>query len=117
MAADFRLFETVASAYGELIVLREREPRARPKKFPDEIRKHVTGCRSEKRALALAHRKVKQDAFNSSPGSPDRGGSIAVAGKSLHSDAVIHQVDSERRRGDRRGSVASEPFRTIPLYF
>ena len=47
----------------------------------------------------------------------DRGGCSAVAGESLHSHAVIHQVDSEWRRGDRRGFVAAECFWAVSFPF
>ena len=40
-----------------------------------------------------------------------------MAGESLHSNAVIHQVNSERRRSYRRGFVATECFWTLSFPF
>src|ERR1700730_15679908 len=57
--------------------------------------------------------RFKDHASNSTSGSSDRGGCSPVAGESLHSHAVIHQVNLERRRGHRGGFVAHECFRTL----
>jgi hypothetical protein len=62
-------------------------------------------------------RKVENHAVNSTPGSSYRGGCPPVAGKSLHPDAGIHQVNLERRRGYRRGSLAAERFWTLSFAF
>src|ERR1700728_439937 len=65
------------------------------------------------RSLAREKRKVKDHAFNSTPGSSHRGWRPAVAGKSLHPHAVIDQVNPERRSGHRRGVVAPECIRAL----
>jgi hypothetical protein len=40
-----------------------------------------------------------------------------VVGESLHSNAGLHQVNFERGRSDRRGSVAAECLWTVSLSF
>jgi hypothetical protein len=64
-----------------------------------------------------ATRKVKDHAFITTPGSSGCGGRSAVAGKPFHSHAVIHQVDSEWRRGDRGGPLADERLWAISFAF
>jgi hypothetical protein len=44
-------------------------------------------------------------------------GVFAVAGQSLHSNAGVHQVNSEWRGGHRRGSVAAECFWSLSFTF
>lgn len=67
--------------------------------------------------LVRKRRKVKGHAVNSTPGSSGRGGCPAVASKSLHSHAEIHQVNFERRRGDCCSPVATECFWTFSFSF
>ena len=67
--------------------------------------------------LARERRMVKDHASNSIVGNSDRSGCSAVAGESLHSNAGIHQVNFERRRGYRRSAVATECFRTVSFPF
>src|SRR5271167_4130010 len=68
-------------------------------------------------ALARETRKVKDHAVNSTPGSSHRGGCSVVAGQSVHSNAVIYQVNPEWCRRHRRGAVAAECIWTISLPF
>jgi outer membrane protein OmpA-like peptidoglycan-associated protein len=72
---------------------------------------------ADERRFARERRKVKDHAFNSTPGSSHRGGCSFVAGESLHSHAGIHQVDFERCCGHCRSSVAAERFWIVPLPF
>ena len=44
--------------------------------------------------------KVHSDAFGSSSRDSGGGGCPALVGKSLHPDAVVHQIDFERRSCD-----------------
>src|SRR5246127_3874380 len=60
-------------------------------------------------------RKIKDYAFNSTPGNSGRGGCPAMAGESLHSHAGINQVNSQRRRSHRRGPVAAPCVRALSL--
>src|SRR5450631_4949610 len=62
-------------------------------------------------------RKVKDHASNSTARSSHRGGRPPVVGESLHSHAGNHQVNLERRRGHRRGSVAAECLWTLSFHF
>jgi len=57
----------------------------------------------------------KSYAVNSTPGSSRRGGRGPVAGESLHSHAVLYQVNLERRRGHRRSSVAAKRVWAVPF--
>ena len=84
-----------------------------PKRFQKQERDNTSG----EEGVAPRNQKGQDHAVNSTPGSPHCGGCPSVAGESLHSDAVIHQVHSERRRGNRRGFVAAQRFWTISLPF
>ena len=91
------------------------------------LRQHVSTLKafeSESGTISRAERGVgprnqkgQGHALNSTPGSAHCGGCSSVAGESFHSDAVIDQVNSKRRRGNRRGSVAAERFWTVSLPF
>jgi hypothetical protein len=63
------------------------------------------------------NRKVKDHEFNSSGRSFGRGGCSAVAGESVYSDAVIHQINFERRGSYGRGFMAAECFWTVSFRF
>jgi hypothetical protein len=81
-------------------------------------RKSNEGVPPQDEGHACDKRKgVKANAFNSTCGSSHCGGCSPVAGESVHSDAGIHQVNSERRCGNRRGSVAAEYFWTVSFAF
>ena len=67
------------------------------------------------RGVSPRKQKGKDHAFNSTPGSSHRGGRTSVAGEPLYPNAVIDQIDPERRRGDCRGSVAAERIWTVPF--
>jgi hypothetical protein len=68
------------------------------------------------RKLFRKTRKVIR-ALNSTAGSSDRGGRAPVAGESVHSHAVVDQIDFERRRGNRCGSLVTQRFWTISFAF
>src|SRR5580658_478503 len=62
-------------------------------------------------------RKVKDHALDSTRGSSNRSGCASVAGESLYSHAVVHQINSERCGGDRRRSLAAQCFWAVPFPF
>src|SRR6266704_5683745 len=63
------------------------------------------------------NRKVEDHEFNSSGRSFGRSGCPAVAGESLYSNAVIHQINSERRGSHCRGFMAAECVWTLSFSF
>ncbi len=64
----------------------------------------------------IAKQKGTKDyAVNSTSGSSCRGGSAAVVGKSIHSDAVLHQIDLEWCCRDCGGFVATQSVWSLSL--
>src|ERR1700678_2248764 len=62
-----------------------------------------------------ARRRRYRNALNSTCSDPDRGGRLALAGQSLHTNAGNDQVHLECGGGDRCRFVATEYLWTIPL--
>ena len=58
-------------------------------------------------------RKEETHATRTNPNNPARRGCSAVAGESVHSHAVIDQVNLEQCCGDCRGFVAPERLRSL----
>src|SRR6266446_4142744 len=69
------------------------------------------------RGVSPQKKKGQSYAVNSTPGSSCCGRCPPVAGKSLHSNAGIHQVNSEWRGGYRCCPVAAECFWTLSFPF
>ena|SRR5438552_9633949 len=69
------------------------------------------------RGASPLKKKGQSYAVNSTLGSSRRGGCPPVAGESVHSNAGIHQVNSEWRGGNCCRPVAAECFWTFSFPF
>jgi hypothetical protein len=69
------------------------------------------------RSVSPRQTKGKNHAFDSTPRSSHCGGCSSLVGEPFHPDAGIHQINIERRRRNRRCSVAHECFWPVPFAF